>query len=598
MKRNSLFTKIAALMLCVMMVIGCLPMSAFALDSEGEPDIFYDANNPGELNVGIGYPEANEIPVLAGASDTYYAWTAVADGTFALEMPYADWEYTLSYSRVIDGKVTVVDSISSSTAEYPITEPQIDVLKDDVVTLQINSSDVAGEAYAAKLNVKATFNYVLGTEYNPEMLNAENTLKYHLWLDAGSYYIQTKMFGSVMTVTGATGFTVNDVADSDGVVTLDVVANGHPMWAMPNVYCINAPEGGDFVVTFTFPAGDYNNPAYLMMGKNSATVAENSQGYYYNWTAPQNGTLTIEMEGTGWSYVINNLTTGKSGDNIDYTDPVNPAVVEVAAGEQYQIIVGTWDAENWAYPAGTVVLNASFTAAFETAVAKIGDVEYGSVAEALNAAKANETVTMIANSDESKSTLIIKPNVTLDLATYELKAEYVIGLSGSYIQGIAGTTSGGLLKIGRKNINVVSDAKITGKGNGTAMIPVWSEKDAGYRFSLAQINSPKETKDTDAGTMVLRYAPNFTTAYKNLFKTNGGLMYGVYSTVTVSFVRKDLGMEVEHVYKYTDDMFKSVCNAGTMTASMVNCNNYTGLKMSINIVTETGIAITTGVYEY
>ena len=40
---------------------------------------------------------------------------------------------------------------------------------------------------------------------------------------------------------------------------------------------------------FDLPLGDEHMPADLVMGENSAEIAENSSGYYYTWTAEQNG---------------------------------------------------------------------------------------------------------------------------------------------------------------------------------------------------------------------------------------------------------------------------------------------------------------------
>ena len=120
----------------------------------------------------------------------------------------------------------------------------------------------------------------------------------------------------------------------------------------------------EFVITVFEPAGSWMNPDELVIGENTATVAEGSQGYYYTYIADAHGmvTLTIAAE-PGWTYVVNNLTTGIYGDNqwSDSDPVVNPAEVIVNKGDEVQVIVGTYDAENpWTAPAGDVTVTVEF----------------------------------------------------------------------------------------------------------------------------------------------------------------------------------------------------------------------------------------------
>ena len=117
------------------------------------------------------------------------------------------------------------------------------------------------------------------------------------------------------------------------------------------------------------PTGSMENPAELVMGANTATIAAGAQGYFYTWTAEKDGTLTITMPTGSWTYTINNMTSYAYGDTqwSDSDPVVNPAKVEVKAGDELQIIVNTYDPANpWAAPAGTLTI----TAAFEEPIAK------------------------------------------------------------------------------------------------------------------------------------------------------------------------------------------------------------------------------------
>ena len=120
------------------------------------------------------------------------------------------------------------------------------------------------------------------------------------------------------------------------------------------------------VVAFDLPVGDEHMPADLVMGGNSAEIAENSSGYYYTWTAEQNGTLTLKIVSPDdWTYVVNNLTTSYYGDTqwSDSDPVVNPYIIEVQEGDELQIIVNTYDPTDiFNTPAETFIFEASFTA--------------------------------------------------------------------------------------------------------------------------------------------------------------------------------------------------------------------------------------------
>lgn len=104
--------------------------------------------------------------------------------------------------------------------------------------------------------------------------------------------------------------------------------------------------------------GDIDHPITAVLGSNSITATEGSKGYYYTYTAPADGTVTVTMPtDIGWTYVINNTTTYAYGDTqwSDSDPVVNPATVEVAKDDVLSIMVNTYDAANpWTAPAGTV----------------------------------------------------------------------------------------------------------------------------------------------------------------------------------------------------------------------------------------------------
>ena len=145
-----------------------------------------------------------------------------------------------------------------------------------------------------------------------------------------------------------------------------LVANG--MGYVPAVFTItnDGDEAADYTLVLTYPAGTMSNPAELKLGSNSVDLAEGSDGYFYTWTAEEDGNFSLEMSGENWFYVINNTTTCTYGDaQYSDSDPVmNPSVVSVGAGDVLEIIVNTYDPSIWwGAPAGTIEFTASFTPA-------------------------------------------------------------------------------------------------------------------------------------------------------------------------------------------------------------------------------------------
>lgn len=97
-----------------------------------------------------------------------------------------------------------------------------------------------------------------------------------------------------------------------------------------------------------------------------------------------------------------------------------------------------------------IIINVTEAGDTGPVVAKIGDTGYTSVKKALEAAQSGETVTMVADSNESDATLLLNEGVTLDLGTYTLVAKALFGVNGSYVTGTvySATNAYAKLKVG------------------------------------------------------------------------------------------------------------------------------------------------------
>jgi len=256
MKSKSLITKLLAFMLCVMMVIGCLPVSAFADDWESDIDV---------------------VEPAAGSS---------AESPIEFEFGYRVDTYGFFY-----------------------TESQ------------------SGETF-----------------YKTYGRNGEWTFE----------------------VSGEGSFSVNyngeTFAAVDGVVSIPVAFT-----PFANELSFSITGEGEFSLSVAayIPEGSMNNPVVAQLGDNVASIeAGNNQGFYFTYTADYTGELAVAIDAaTGWTYTINNLTAGTYGDaQWNDSDPVvNPAVLNVTAGDELQIIVNTYDpADMWNNPAGDITVNLSY----------------------------------------------------------------------------------------------------------------------------------------------------------------------------------------------------------------------------------------------
>lgn len=173
-----------------------------------------------------------------------------------------------------------------------------------------------------------------------------------------------KLTGTIMTIADAEGAVV--ILDEtkyeavDGVITVEFPTSG-------NIHEFTITNGTDadaeYSLSFAYPLGSMMNPAELVIGENSATVkAGVAAGYYFQWTANEEGELTITMDEAnenGWSFTIYNLSTYAITEIIN-SDNGNTASIAVSEGDKVQVNVNTYDSDNvYNPPAGTVTFTAS-----------------------------------------------------------------------------------------------------------------------------------------------------------------------------------------------------------------------------------------------
>ena len=291
-----------------------------------------------------------------------YTYTAQADGTI-----------TFAIARISngnDGDIIVTNKTTGVTRRlsrdgvnsYGVSLT-MDVAEDDVLLIQVIASA------ATNISWTADFSAAMGGEENPiyptwDWNDAYNEATVTVTVPVGTTYYAVNRPGMLLTVNEEE-YGILTPADPQGETAVFAITN-------------DGKAAAEYQLKISWPAGAIANPDVLEMGAQTANVAAGSQGYYYTWTAEESGTLVLQMPAGGnWRYEIQNLTTGAgSKEQLSDSKPVvNPADMEVSAGDVLQIKVNTYDPKNpETAPAGSVKFSVSFREKAEEGSVMMGDV--------------------------------------------------------------------------------------------------------------------------------------------------------------------------------------------------------------------------------
>ena len=235
---------------------------------------------------------------------------------------------------------------------------RLDVVANEEVTIRI-TKDVE-PALAFTLHGELVPFY--GAQGNPiNLTELENTVNAEGTLAGSQTWFQAYFGGTTMVVTGNDAFSVTvdgETIDADaGVVSVPVVT------AAPRAPFLFAIDRiGTYTISFVYPVGTYMNPEVLTdPDEIRVNIAEgNDQGYYYTWTAADNGILTLAcpQAGAGYNVILTNQNTYEMAWLSDSTD--GTVSLKVTAGDVVTIQVAAEPDTNWKYPALQTVLDGSF----------------------------------------------------------------------------------------------------------------------------------------------------------------------------------------------------------------------------------------------
>ncbi len=294
------------------------------------------AENPAALVIG------SSTAATTGKGGYYFSWTAASNGTLTLQMPDSNWSYEIH--NLTAGEA--VTQKSNSRDSMPIYTVKIAVLKGDSLQIIINT------AKGTKGSVKFSAEFsteLIGTQEEPFHVSIENVTG--IRVPAGqTIYFSGRVYGSTLVVKNAGDaklvFDKTEYTPANGVIRVKL-PEAQAGQAQALVFAITNQSGAAqvYTVEFEIPVGTLNNPEKLTLGDHTVSIAANSQGYVYEWTATADGTLTVEMRGNNWYYQLYNLNSYRVEEGNSRDNSTNPVSLAVKAGQVVKITINTGDSK-------------------------------------------------------------------------------------------------------------------------------------------------------------------------------------------------------------------------------------------------------------
>lgn len=343
-----------------------------------ELELFNDAAEASaamlHFGYGAGHPLNPQVLTQLGELETavpadqdgyYYSYTALSSGVVTFQIWTAPERADLIADIVLTNKTSGESACLQDTDEagQPVTNDTASVVvtKGDELQIKVSVANVVGMNVEASLVI---YGELYGSEEMPITVEYPGFTAY---VPAGEtlYYQCFNMSGLYLTVSGTNVQVAHNgstYTPEGGKVTFTVVAEGRnpALFAITNT----GTEAGVYEAVFTYPIGHAQNPDALKLGTNTLTQPAGAGDYYYTFTAPRAGSITVTFDANAqWLYAVDNLTQGIYGDTQwSDSDPlVTQTTVEVKARDVIQLRVNTYDTANaFETPAGTVSFDVKY----------------------------------------------------------------------------------------------------------------------------------------------------------------------------------------------------------------------------------------------
>jgi hypothetical protein len=226
--------------------------------------------------------------------------------------------------------------------------------------------------------------------------------------------------------------------------------------------------------------------------------------------------------------------------------------------------------------------------------------------DARMSAAAHDTILLLG--DHYESVVIIFDGTTLDIGAHTLIADYVFGVNGGYLTAALPASNGkngGMLVAPKDRVALGADAYIDSANY--AIIQVWDKDLGAYIFSRANINMTSNAAtgnkrgfylETVDGVLMLTAKFKLqTTGYinKNILP-DGQANHGVRVVVTASWHTPDGIITQSAIFsdEYVNGTFFADANGNVNDfKASVAVNGHNDLVMTVQVITETGIVIST-----
>ena len=287
-----------------------------------------------------------DVKLTAANSSYYYTYVAKGDGSIVFSI--AAIPTGVEGDIIVTNKTTGKTRTLSKNGVYSYgLDLTVDVKNGDVLLIQVTASK------ATQLSWTAKFTGAQGSMDNPiypkwiwNDAYTEATAK--VTVPVGTSYFAVNRAGMLLTVDGK----------DYGILTATGKEGDPVIFSITN----SGKASAQYQLKISWPSGAVANPDALQLSQQTAAIGENSEGYYYLWTAEEAGELSLELSANQkMCYSISNLTTGANGDVVITDGKTVSATVKVAAGDVIQLMVNTYAATGVA-PAGQVTVKASFSA--------------------------------------------------------------------------------------------------------------------------------------------------------------------------------------------------------------------------------------------
>ena len=333
-------------------------------------------SNPEALEE-LGYIDAT---VAVGNTDGYYyTWTAPEAGTVTATISSVT-EGALADLAITNQNSYAMRSISADGVEndFGETEIVIEVSAGDVLSIQAvvlpDEEDWSLPTTDTDISFYANFAAVPGTENNPivpdyfDIPGSFETVE----IAAGTtvYYQLYNVGGTILSIEADVTVNANgtDHNAKDGVVEFVVPESLMPRAPITLAITNNGDEAAKYTVKFDIPVGAMTNPEIIeeLVDINVSLDEGDYDGYYYSWTAPEDGVLSVKLEstseGTMAEVVLVNGLVVKNASDADENGVIS---IDVAEGDEVIIqVVGIGDeSTNYVVLATNVEVSVDFAAA-------------------------------------------------------------------------------------------------------------------------------------------------------------------------------------------------------------------------------------------